>query len=313
MNRLLSTLPMIVLLAVPLFASIIGCGKLYTSANTPNVIVAEPIPSPSISAPTTSPGNTTDPTSTPQPVSAPPTTPDNVSILTDLQASEGWESWGQIAPTYADCESPCPGVTWSMLQGVKTPSLSGNATQANLGGTTPYSDVLFVNHLIGVASTQRLPDNDHTLIPTLNNFTYEADFYLPSAFASSTQAMEFDINMFPGNSVGMIWGTECRIRSGSEWDIWDNVAMKWVPTGFACNPIVDGWNHVTINVQRGPANTLIYKSIVLNGIISNIDKTYPPFAVPADWYGITVNYQMDGDEKQTAITTYLDNLSFKYW
>jgi hypothetical protein len=246
-------------------------------------------------------------------VNAPTTTPDNASVFTNLQATPVWESWAQKAPAYQDCDYPCTGVTWSMQQGMKAPSLSGNATQFNLGGTTPYSDVLFVNHLIGVFSTQGLPDEDHTLIPTLNNFTYDADFYISEEFAASTQALEFDINMFPGNSVGMTWGTECRIRGGREWDIWDNVAAKWVPTGFACNPFVDGWNHVTITAQRGPGNTLLYKSIVLNGIVSNINKTYAPFVVPSDWYGITVNYQMDGDEKQTAITSYVDNLTFKYW
>ncbi len=197
-----------------------------------------------------------------------------------------------------------------MSQGIATPSLSGNAAQFNLGGTTPYSDVLFYNQLIGAFSTQNLPDTKQTLVPSLHNFTYDAYFYVTDGAA--TQAMEFDINWFM-NSVGIKWGTECRIHGGNEWDIWDNVGAKWVPTGFACKPLEKAWNHVTVNAQRGPNNTVIYQSITLNGVTSNINKTYPAFAVPADWYGITVNYQMDGDEKQTAITSYLDNFSFTYW
>jgi hypothetical protein len=232
------------------------------------------------------------------------------NTLTNLQSSKGWKSWGQLAPLYADCSNPCSGVTWSMSPGVKSPSLEGTATQFNLGGTTPYSDVLFENPLIGQFSTQGLPDIDQKLLPTLHNFSYDAWFYL--ANPATTQAMEFDVNMF-FNSVGMTWGTECRIRGGNEWDIWDNVNAKWVPTGVACNPTSNGWNHVTVNVQRGANNTLIFQSITLNGVTANINKTYAPFWVPADWYGITVNYQMDGDEKQDAITSYVDKFSFMYW
>jgi hypothetical protein len=232
------------------------------------------------------------------------------TTFSNLQASPGWLSSGQLAPAYADCDFPCPGVSWGLTQGVSSPSLSGKATEWSLGGTTPYSDVLFYNQLIGVASTQGLPDQKHTLIPTLHNFTYDAYFYVTDA--TSTQAMEFDINMFL-NSVGMTWGTECRMRGGNEWDIWDNVNAKWIPTGFACNPLVNQWNHVTVTAQRGANNTLLYQSITLNGVTANINKTYPPFSVPADWYGVTVNYQMDGDEYQTPIKSYLDNFSFTYW
>lgn len=244
------------------------------------------------------------------------TVPVNVTMkgsgntFTNIQRSKGWNSWGQLAPTYQDCENPCRGVTWSMSQNIKDNSMSGDATQFSLGGTTPYSDVLFENPLIGMFSTQGLPDIDHKLVPSLHNFTYDAWFYLGNAAA--TQAMEFDINIFL-DSTGMTWGTECRIRGGNEWDIWDNVNAKWTPTGIACNPFSNNWNHVTVNVQRGPNNTLIYQSITLNGVTANLNKTYAPFSVPADWYGITVNYQMDGDEHQQAITSYLDNFTFTYW
>lgn len=231
------------------------------------------------------------------------------TTFSNLQRGAGWKSSGQLAPNYSDCIPSCPGVTWSMLQGITSPSLSGDAAEFNVGGLTPYSDALFFNQLIGSFSTQGLPDNDHTIVSSARNFTYDAYFYLPDA--PDTQAMEFDINWFL-NSVGITWGTECRIRGGHEWDVWDNVAGHWNPTGFACNPLQNAWNHVTVTAQRGPNNTVIYESITLNGVVNNINKTYAPFTVPSNWFGITVNYQMDGDENQTAIKSYLDNFSFTY-
>ena len=86
-----------------------------------------------------------------------------------------------------------------------------------------------------------------------------------------------------------------------------------MPTGIACNPNDIAWNHVTVQVQRLADNSLLYQSITLNGVTANLNKTYPPFAVPASWYRVTVNYQMDGDSKLSPNTTYLDNFSLTYW
>lgn len=232
------------------------------------------------------------------------------TVLSNLQASGGWNSWGQFAPNYADCPGSCPGLTWSLDQHVQSPSLSGNASQFNIGGTTPYSDVLWSIPLIGQFSTQNLPDAGHTLLPTIHNFTYDSYFYVTDLAA--TQVLEFDINMYL-DGVGMLWGNQCNHLGGGTWDIWDNVNAEWVSTGVACNLINGGWNHVTIQAQRGPNNAVMYQSITLNGVTANINKTYPPFTVPTSWWGVTVNYQMDGNYKQAANTTYVDNFSLTYW
>jgi hypothetical protein len=231
-------------------------------------------------------------------------------VISNLQASAGWNGWGELAPVYDICAASCPGVTWSMSQGQSSPSMSGNATKFNIGGTTPYSDVLWSLPLIGQFSTQGLPDSGKTLVPTLHNFTYDAWLYVTDA--SVTQVLEFDINMYM-SGFGMTWGTQCRMAGGNEWDIWDNVNNAWIPTGVACNPVNGGWNHLIIQVQREADNSLLYQSIALNGATANLNKTYPPFAVPQSWYGITVNYQMDGDLKQSANTSYLDDFTFTYW
>lgn len=232
------------------------------------------------------------------------------NAFTNLQASKGWNSWGQEAPNWSDCPAPCPGVSWLMKQGESATSLSGNATQFSISGTEPYADVLWENPLIGQFSTQGLPDTTKTLLPTLHNFTYDAWFFVTDA--AVTQAVEFDVNMFM-NSVGMTWGTECRVEAGNEWDYWDNVAKKWTPSGVACDPINGGWNHVTIDVEREANNNLLYKSITLNGVTSNLNITSGPFTVPASWYGVTANFQIDGNHAEESNTIYLDKFSFMYW
>ena len=231
-------------------------------------------------------------------------------VVSNLQASDGWNGWGELAPNYDICVAPCSGVSWGMLLHVSSPSLSGNATEFKIGGSTPYSDVLWSLPLLGQNTTQDLPDSTHTTLPTLHNFTYDAYFY--GSELELTQVLEFDINMYM-NGLGFIWGTQCRIAGGNEWDVWDNPTAHWVPTGVACNPLSSKWNHVTIQARRRSDNSLLYESISLNGMTTNINMTTPTFSVPAGWWGLTANYQMDGNFKQSPNTTYLDNFSLTYW
>jgi hypothetical protein len=231
------------------------------------------------------------------------------SAFANLQHSGGWGEYGQGPPNFVDCSpSPCDGITFSMVQGIKSPSLSGASTQYNLGGTAGYFDALFNNHLIGAQSSQGVLDQNHTLVPTLHNFTYDVYFYGTNLGLS--QALEFDINQFY-DDLGFIWGHECRIAGGNEWDIWDNVSQKWVPTGVSCNPLSNSWNHLTIQVQRTSNNQLLYQSITLNGLTSTLDRTYSPGST-SGWWGVTINYQMDGNYKQSPYSVYLDNLKFSY-
>ena len=234
----------------------------------------------------------------------------NGTSLRNLQASGGWKSWGELPPGYGICPYPCPGVTWSMQQGIKTPSLSGNATQFNIGGTKPYADVLWSNPLIGQNSTQGVPDSGHTLLPSLHNFTYDVYFYPTNL--DVTQVLEFDISMY-FDGLGLIWGNQCNLGGGHVWDIWDNTGHHWVSSGVPCNPINNTWNHLTIQVQRESDNWLLFQSITLNGVTMPVNKYYAPGSAPGKWWGITVNFQMDGNRRQAAYSTYLDNFTFTYW
>ncbi len=227
--------------------------------------------------------------------------------FTNLQHSGGWSGYGQGPPDYVDC-NPCSNMSWTMTQGVKSPSLSGEASQFTIAGSTPYWDVLWNNHLIGDLSSQGLPDTNHTLVPTLHNFTYDVYFYGTNLALS--QALEFDINQFFDN-MGFIFGHECRIAGGNEWDIWDNATAKWIPTGVACNPVSNAWNHLTIKVERNTSNQLVYQSITLNGVTSTLNQTYSAGSAPG-WWGITVNYQMDGNYKENTYSVLLDELTFSY-
>jgi len=229
----------------------------------------------------------------------------------NLHQKSGWTGYALLPPLYNICPLCVPSgpqTTWAMTLGVSSPTLSGNSARMDVGGNMVYSDVLWNNHLIGDFSSQGLPDTGHSIVPNVHNFTYDVYFYATDIGAS--QALEFDINQFV-NGQSFIWGHECRIGGGNEWDIWDNQGQKWHPTGVACNPVSNAWNHLVIQAQRTSDNHLLFKSISLNGQTSTLNYYESPTAT--SWYGITINYQQDGNYKQQPYSIWLDKLTFTYW
>jgi hypothetical protein len=229
----------------------------------------------------------------------------------NLHQKSGWTGYGLLPPSYNICSSCVPSgpqITWGMTQGVSSPSRSGNSARMDVGGQTVYSDGLWNNHLIGDFSSRGLADSGHTIVPNVHNFTYDVYFFAPDF--SVSQALEFDINQFV-NGQSFIWGHECRIAGGNQWDIWDNPGQKWHPTGIPCNPVSNAWNHLVIQVRRTSANHLLFQSITLNGKTATLNYDETPTST--NWYGITINYQQDGNYKQQPYSIWLDNLTFTYW
>ena len=55
----------------------------------------------------------------------------------------------------------------------------------------------------------------------------------------------------------------------------------------------------------------LYQSITLNGDTHNLNWAFG-HGGSAGWYGITINYQMDGNQNQDSYNIYLDELTFSY-
>lgn len=230
----------------------------------------------------------------------------------NLQRSS-WPGYALLPPNFPicpTCSSNGSQAKWSWGPNQSSPSLDGMATRtAYNGGTTQWADILWNNKLIGDFSTQGLPDTSKTLVPTLHNFTYDVWFWIGNT--SNSQALEFDINQFFGGK-SYIWGHECRIAGGHEWDTWSNPGGHWVASGIPCNPKSNAWNHLTINVQRLSNGQLLFKTITLNGYTGNVNRTDTPTSRPG-WYGITINYQMDSNRYKVPYPVYLDKVTFHAW
>lgn len=213
-----------------------------------------------------------------------------------------WNNWQMCSPS--NCTSP--GYYGYMKQWVKSPSLSGAATEWHLGGTKTYVDVFWNKHLVGDFSGVTDTAN---VLGKAHHFSYDLYFYVTNKYAP--QALEFDINQFTGGR-SLIFGHECRgYSAGNAWDIWDNVHNKWRSTGVPCYFKAYSWNHLTLQVERTSANNLHFVSITLNGVKHYINIYESSTAT--SWKGITVNQQIDGNSRQTAYSEWTDHMKLTYW
>ncbi len=65
------------------------------------------------------------------------------------------------------------------------------------------------------------------------------------------------------------------------------------------------------NYSNAQAGQLLYKSITLNGETNTLNWTYNPGSTDG-WWGITINWQMDGNYQQDSYSVHLDELTFTY-
>lgn len=240
-------------------------------------------------------GQNPTPTPTPAPTPTPtelPVPPASAVTISNIEQMNGWESCTVCAGEGANG----PVAAYSMVANQVSPSLNGKSTRFGISGTTPYSDALWWKQL-GAVNTAK-------------NFKYDMYFYLTNP--ELAQALEFDMNQAIGNQR-FIFGTQCNIKTGGtgHWDVWGNAAGNWLTTGIACSmPAAFVWHHITWEFKR-TANQVIYVGFTYDGVTHYVNRTYP--ARPSSVNELNVAFQMDGDSKMNAYSTWLNKVSVTYW
>lgn len=188
-----------------------------------------------------------------------------------------------------------PSAPYSMTQGISDPSMDGKSVQFWLGGSTPYSNALW---------WKQLGANDNA-----RHFVYDIYFYVKTP--QYAQALEFDLNHSVGGKK-YIMGTQCNIRDGGQWDVWDGTAERWRGTGIACTvPPAYTWNHLVEEFTHDSSGNVTFVSVTLNGQKSYINKTYGSGG--SGVRELNTAFQMDGDYAQHAYSVWLDKVSLSAW
>jgi post-segregation antitoxin (ccd killing protein) len=216
--------------------------------------------------------------------------PSNAIVKSDIEDMTGWES----CTTCAGAGGTGPTAGFSVTQFQSSPSEDGSSAQFSIWGTTPYSDALWWKQLGA--------DN------SASNFEYDVDFYLTTP--QYAQALEFDVNQSNGVTK-FIFGTQCNIKNGAVWDVWDTAGAKWVHTAVPCAaPSANTWHHLTWELKRSSTQAT-FIAVTLDGVRSTVNMTFNAKPVTAN--ELNVAFQLDGDYAQHAYSAWLDNVTLTYW
>lgn len=222
---------------------------------------------------------------------APTPTPTG-NTFSNIEQMAGWGSCSACAGAGGNG----PIAQLSMTQNQSSPSLDGKSTKFWIGGTHPYSDALWFKHLGSFGSA--------------SHFIFDMYFYMTNPAAS--EALEFDINV-AYNGRYYVFGNQCNPLATHTWDTWDQIAGHWVSTGVSCPTFpAFKWNHVTIEVERTSSSQLHFVSFTYNGVKHYTNK-YVNSKATGYGNGVGIDFQMDGNSRQTAYSTWIDKMNLTYY
>lgn len=210
------------------------------------------------------------------------------TTFSNIEAMSGWHMCSACAGAGADA-------TYSMQQGINSPSLNGNSTKFNLGGTTPWSHALFYKTVSGNS--------------TATHFVYDLYYYFKTPSASS--GMELAFNQRRGYQWYK-WDTQCSYLSGI-WRVYDDKNKKWLDTSIACKrPSAYTWTHLILEGQRYNGK-VVYISVTVNGTKHYFNRSVYPQQMSSSASQVGIRYEMNGNGSQNDYSTWGNKFKLTYW
>lgn len=207
----------------------------------------------------------------------------------DIDEMTGWGS----CDACAGAGGTGPALKHTLQQGVSSPSRDGKAAKFSIYPTTSFANALWWKQL--------------TPQPDARHFVYDLYYYITNPGAS--QALEFDVNQALNNKW-YIFGTEC--SGGTTWKVYDYY-KHWVDTGISCKAgmAASTWHHLVWEFERTTDNRTHFVSVTVDGVKNYVNRYYYP--KPNSSPKLTTSFQMDGNRAGTSYSTWVDNITLKYW
>lgn len=220
----------------------------------------------------------------------------NANAVSALQAMGNWQG-------VHDSGTPGSASGWTNI--VSDPSMTGAARQF----ASSYTDGGGMRYSISFGDDA-----------SAQNFQLDTWVYLqwPS---DGVQNLELDLNQVISNGQTILYGFQCDGWSNT-WDFSTNRGSatspnpQWVHTSAYCNPHSWGanqWHHIQILYSRNDSGWVTYKTVTLDGNVSNVWTTaYGAYSL--GWGpSLIANVQVDGPMASGGSHVFVDNMTVSRW
>jgi len=222
------------------------------------------------------------------------TVPSGVTVLSRIEEATEWKTCGSCGNTGGTGAV----ATYSMSRGITSPTTDGSSTQFKIGGSYPYKNAYWY---IGHTPSLSTP---------LKYLRYEFDLYVPSAYATAPQAIEFECQQ---KAAGYIYNFAWQANyAGKSWRIFNYVARRWESAGLYFGGFTPNkWHHIIAEYHTS-GSTVVHDALTIDGVRHVVGIKHAAKPTTTGHY-LTNAFQLDLNGKATDYKVYVDamKMSFK--
>lgn len=212
----------------------------------------------------------------------------DLTTFTRIEESSEWQTCGNCGNTGASGAT----ATYHMTRGLTSPSTDGSATEFSIGGNNPFKNGYWYIR-------QSAPTTP------ISYLKYEFDLYVPKAYATAPQAIEFECQQKVGGYIyNFAWQAN---YAGRSWRIFDYVNRKWDASGLSFSGFTpDTWHHIIAEYHTDGHN-VVHDALTIDGVRKAVNKRHAAKATSSG-RSFTNAFQLDLNGKATDYKVYVDGM-----
>lgn len=218
--------------------------------------------------------------------------PSDLKVISRIEENTEWKTCGNCGNSGGTGAT----ATYHMVRGITSPSKDGSATEFSIGGSAAFKNAYWYIH-------QTAPTAPVTYLK------YEFDLYIPKAYQSAPQAIEFECQQKANGSVyNFAWQAN---YPGHSWRIFDYVNRKWDSSGLRFDAFTpDTWHHI-IAEFHADGKYVVHDALTVDGIRKAVNIRHAAKAGTSGRY-LTNAFQLDLNGKATDYKVYVDGMKVSY-
>ena len=219
--------------------------------------------------------------------------PTGVTVFSRIEESTDWKTCGACGNTGGTGAV----ATYSMSRGITSPTTDGSSTQFKIGGAYPYKNAYWY---IGRTPSPSTP---------LKYLRYEFDLYVPAAYATAPQAIEFECQQKAGGYIyNFAWQAN---YAGKVWRIFDYVNRKWDATPLKFSGFSpDTWHHIIAEYHTS-GSKVVHDALTIDGVRYVVNIAHAAKSTTTGHY-LTNAFQLDLNGKATDYKVYVDGMKVSF-
>ncbi len=216
----------------------------------------------------------------------------SLTVFSRIEEQTDWKTCGNCGNTAATGAT----ASYTMTRGITNPTTDGSSTEFWIGGNYPYKNgYWYIHQTAPTAPVQYLK--------------YEFDLYVPKAYATAPQAIEFECQQKVGGYIyNFAWQAN---YPGKAWRIFDYVNRKWDPSGLSFGGFTpDTWHHVVAEYHID-GHYVVHDALTIDGVRKVVSKRHAAKPATTGRY-LTNAFQLDLNGKAPDYKVYVDGMRISY-